>query len=776
MSNLKNLSREKIFLLALESHKKNNLKKAEKLYGEILKNNPNHVDTYNNLGILYNQKGNLQKAIYFFEKAIKINSNNSATYNNIGFIYNQLKEYNKAILSFERAIQINTRDSSAYYNLGNTYKELAQYQKAISCYEKAIEINPKYVEVYNNLGNIHKELDQYQKAISCYEKAIKINPKYVGVYNNLGNINKETGNIKKAIEFYENAIKLRPDHFDSYNNLGNIFKEQGQYQKAIDFYEKAIDIKPNFFAAHNNLGNNYKEMNQYQKAIECFEKAIEINPNDREVYNNLGNIYKELGDYTKAINCYDTTIKIDPNNLTAHWLSMNIFPIVYKNSEELNIYRKKFEKSINKINLLLDKNSDYTKRQFFQALNSSTNFYLHYQGKDDLVLQKSYAYLIERITKLFYKKFYQEKKINRSSKFIKVGFVSSYFRNHTISKLFKNWIIKLDGKYFKKSVYYVDNKFDHFTQEIEKNVDYFYNHTDVDHIISHINDDDIDVLVYLDIGMSPKIQILSSLRLASIQCCTWGHPVSSGFKNIDYYLSGNLMETENSQKYYSEKLINLPNLGIDYDFPNLSNIQKPKIHKDKNVTIFLNLQNLFKLLPQDDHIYLDIVKKYSNCCFWFINGLNDEVTSIFKQRIYKLFNKEGYDYQRYFYFHPKCNQDEFFGLIKESDIILDSINWSGGNTSLEAISLNKPIVTMPTNFMRGRHTYGILKILDIENTIAYSKEEYVKISIKLALDKNFRNSIINKIKKNKNIIFNDNNPIKFLEEFIKKIISDVDNV
>ena len=775
MSNLKNLSREKIFLLALESHKKNNLEKAEKLYGEILKNNPNHVDTHNNLGILYNQKGNLQKAIYFFEKAIKINSNNSATYNNIGFIYNQLKEYNKAIQSYERAIQINTRDSSAYYNLGNTYKELDQYQKAISCYEKAIEINPKYVEVYNNLGNIHKELDQYQKAISCYEKAIKINPKYVGAYNNLGNINKETGNIKKAIKFYESAIKLRPDHFDSFNNLGNIFKEQGQYQKAIDFYEKAIDIKPNFFAAHNNLGNNYKEMNQYQKAIECFEKAIEINPNDREVYNNLGNIYKELGDYTKAINYYDTTIKIDPNNLTAHWLSMNIFPIVYKNSEDLNIYRKKFEKGINKINLLLDKNSDYTKRQFLQALNSSTNFYLHYQGKDDLVLQKSYANLIERITSIIYKKLHKEKKNTKSDKLIKVGFISSYLRNHTIFKLFKNWIIKLDNKNFKKLVYYVDNRIDQNTLEIREKVDYFYNHSSVDQIINQIIKDNVDVLVYLDIGMSPKIQILSSLRLATVQCSTWGHPMTSGFKNIDYFLSGKLMETKDSQKYYSEKLINLPNLGIDYDLPKLANIKKPKIFKELNTTIFLNLQSLFKLLPEDDHIYLDIVKKYSKCCFWFISE-NNQVTSIFQDRVSNLFNEHNYDFDKYFYFHPKCNQDEFFGLIEESDIILDSINWSGGNTSLEAISLNKPIVTMPTNFMRGRHTYGILKILDIENTIAYSKEEYVKISIKLALDKNFRNSIINKIKKNKNILFNDNNSTKFLEEFIKKIISDVDKV
>ncbi len=69
--------------------------------------------------------------------------------------------------------------------------------------------------------------------------------------------------------------------------------------------------------------------------------------------------------------------------------------------------------------------------------------------------------------------------------------------------------------------------------------------------------------------------------------------------------------------------------------------------------------------------------------------------------------------------------------------------------------------------MRGRHTYSMLKILDIEETIASSKKEYIEIAVKLAGDINFRNSIVNKIKKHKNKLFNDEKPIRFLEEFFK---------
>jgi predicted O-linked N-acetylglucosamine transferase (SPINDLY family) len=227
------------------------------------------------------------------------------------------------------------------------------------------------------------------------------------------------------------------------------------------------------------------------------------------------------------------------------------------------------------------------------------------------------------------------------------------------------------------------------------------------------------------------------------------------------------MENQESQKYYSEKLINLPGLGISYDLPNLKNIKKPNIQNQSNLTIFLNLQSLFKLLPEDDHIYLDIIKIHPNSYFWFLNRMNDSVTKVFKDRVSRLFQKEGYDFEKYFYFHSKCSQEEFFGLIEESDVILDSCNWSGGNTSLEAISLNKPIVTYPSNFMRGRYTYGILKILGIEETIATTKKNYVEIAVKLASDKNFINSIVDKIKKNKNKLFKDDKPLKFLEEVIR---------
>ena len=669
---------------------------------------------------------------------------------------------------YKETLKTNPNHIETIFLLGSLSAQTNNFDKAKKFFQKAIQINPNHINAHNNLGNALKELGEYRKAIGCYEKAIQINPNYAKAHYNLGIVFKELGEQKKAIDCYQKAIQINPNHVNAHNNLGMELKELGEYRKAIGCYEKAIQVNPNHVEAHNNLGIVLNELGEHQKAISCCEKVIQIQPNYVNARNNLGLILSELGEHQKAISCYEKAIHIEPNNLTSHWLSMNTFPIIYENLKEINHYRKRFENGIKKINQLLDTQLQYTKKQLINAINSSTNFYLHYQGGDVLELQKHYAHLVERITHKIYQEFHKEIKIKQSIAFIKIGFISSFFTNHSVSKMYKNLIQKLDQKFFKRFVYYADNKFDHITNEIKQDADHFFSHTDVDQLINQISKDNLDVLLYLDIGMSPRIQILSSLRLAPIQCNTYGHPVTSGFKNIDYYFSSELMESQNSQKHYSEKLISLPGIGINYDSPNLSIIKKPNILNKSNATIFLNLQSLFKLLPQDDHIYLDILKKHSNCCFWFLQGEKNSITSIFKERISKLFQKEGHAFEKYSYFHPRCGSEEFLGLIEESDIILDSFNWSGGNTSLEAISLNKPIVTCPSGFMRGRYTYAILKILDIEETIASSKKEYIEIAVKLASDINFRNFIVNKIKKHKNKLFNDDKPARFFEDVIRK--------
>ena len=334
---------EKIFNLAIKNHQEGKTDIAQELYNQVLKINPNHSQTLNNIAVIFTNSKDYQKAISSYEKAIEINPNFADAHYNLGVIFMKLKDYQKAKDCYEKAIEINPNYAKAYYNQGNTYSELGDYQKALDCYDKAIKINPNYSVTHNNLGNIFQKLGDLQKAKDCFEKAIEINPNYVDAHNNLGVISKELGEDQKAKDCFEKAIEIDSNFAHAHNNLGNVFKDSGNPQKAISCYEKAIEIDSNFAHAHNNLGNVFQKLGNPQKAISCFEKAIEINPNYVDAHNNLGVISKELGEDQKAKSCYEKAIEIDSNFAHAHNNLGNVFKDSGNPQKAISCYEKAIE-------------------------------------------------------------------------------------------------------------------------------------------------------------------------------------------------------------------------------------------------------------------------------------------------------------------------------------------------------------------------------------------------------------------------------------------------
>jgi protein O-GlcNAc transferase len=262
---------------------------------------------------------------------------------------------------------------------------------------------------------------------------------------------------------------------------------------------------------------------------------------------------------------------------------------------------------------------------------------------------------------------------------------------------------------------------------------------------------------------------LGCLKLAPIQITSWGHPQTSGLPTIDYYLSSDLMESENAQVNYTEKLVRLPNLSIHYTplVNEYDAISKKNIGIADNEMMFWCCQSLFKYLPQHDDVFPKIAKQLTNSKFVFIQHHQSEyITEIFRQRLQETFQEFGLNYQDYCIFLRQMHPTSFAGISAIADIFLDSIGWSGCNSTLESIAHNVPVVTLPGELMRGRHSLAILKMMGIEETIASNKEEYVQLAIRLGRDSEYRQSISQLIAQNKHKLYGDLEPIRALEEFL----------
>ena len=224
---------------------------------------------------------------------------------------------------------------------------------------------------------------------------------------------------------------------------------------------------------------------------------------------------------------------------------------------------------------------------------------------------------------------------------------------------------------------------------------------------------------------------LAAQRLAAVQCCSWGHPLTSGFPTIDYFISSDLMEPADAADHYCEQLVRLPNLSIYYEPAEVprTGIDRAQLGLRASAVVYWCCQSLPKYLPQFDAVFARIAAEVPDCQFTFIEfGGGRAVTEMFRARLERAFEAVGLNAGDHCVFLPRLAPDRFVAAIGQCDVVLDSIGWSGCNSVLESLVHNLPIVTFAGEMMRGRHTAAILDMMEIGETTARTIDEYVSIA------------------------------------------------
>jgi protein O-GlcNAc transferase len=695
---------------ALEHHRKGNLKQAEEIYNDILRIHPDHFYALHYLGVLCMQLGN----------------------------------FDLAIEHIKRAIEINPADPHAYYNLGIAYQSKGLLDDAVTAYLKSIQLNPSNADSLVNLGNIYKDTAQLDKAISCYKKALQIDS----------------------------------HHGAAYNNLGIVFKQKGQLEDAVASYKKALDLTPDSPSVILNLGTALQELGRLHEAISIYEKALSTKPDSPDILFHLGTAVMEYCKQEEALHAFEGVLRNAPNSFhaaLAHCIAQ--IPIIYTDESSISTSRKKYhDELVNLYNIV--KHMDIQQIDAAsKAVGSNQPFYLAYQGLNDRELQRVYGELTCRIMGLRYPQFAEHLQIQRPApgELIRIGFVSGHFYNHSVWKIpTKGWLQQLDRRRFEMYGYYTYRKKDEETELAREYCKKF-----VEDVISFedlcrcIRDDNVHVLVFPEIGMDPITLKLATLRLAPVQCVSWGHPTTSGLPTIDYYLSSDLMEPTDADEHYTEKLMRLPNLSSFYSPVDIKKKQLDlKLFGTRaDSVIFHCCQAPFKYLPQYDEIFARIAREVGDCQFLFSSHpRSDWMTEQFHKRIYDAFARSNLRAENFVVFLPFLDLQSYNALYELADVFLDPIGWSGCNSALEAISCNLPVVTFPGKLMRSRDSFGILTMMEVTETIASSLDEYVDLAVKLGKDSEWRQSISEKIAVNKHRVYYDRTCITALENFFERVV------
>ncbi|GCA81660.1 UDP-glucose:protein N-beta-glucosyltransferase [Microcystis aeruginosa NIES-2521] len=558
---------------------------------------------------------------------------------------------------------------------------------------------------------------------------------------------------------------------------GDYFYQRKIYQLALNYYQKLLSIKIEESNFYLNCAHCYLILKEEKQALEVYKKGIAYHPENIDLHLRLIWLLQNNYPIKVAIQATKSALEYLPDHLSLKLELMRLMPIVYTTQADIMQYRSNYEKRLDNILENLDLTTTNQQQEAWKSIGLRTNFYLQYQAKNDLELQKKYGELVYKIASVNFPNWVKNLTIPTGK--IRLGYISAHLRHHTVAKLFQGWLQWRNREQFEIYCYGIDinNTWDNFTKQYQEQSDYFYqfdNLVNIERIAQHILDNQLHILVYLDIGMDARTTQLAALRLAPVQCVTWGHPITSGLPTIDYFISSELMEPTEGDNHYSEKLIRLSNLGIAYPKPSLPPQRKTRLEMGlaEDKIIYLNCQSLFKYLPENDDIFPRIARQVPHSHFIFICHRSEFVTHCFQSRLSQAFDKYGLNWQDYGVMMPQLEQNDYFQLNLLADIYLDNLSWSGGNTTLEAIACQLPVVTCPGEFMRGRHSYAILKRLGITETIATDKNHYLEIAIRLGLDNQWRQKIKDYTKMNIDTVFNDQTCVESLERFYQSVVGE----
>jgi len=356
---------------------------------------------------------------------------------------------------------------------------------------------------------------------------------------------------------------------------------------------------------------------------------------------------------------------------------------------------------------------------------------------------------------------------------IRVGFASAYFNRHTIGKLAQRLIAGLDRREFQVVVLSQGEHHDHVAEFIRGHADeYRLLPRRVATARQIVADARVDVLFYVDLGMSALTYTLAYSRLAPVQCLTWGHPSTTGLPTMDYFLSSAAMETPEADEHYTEKLVRLPSLTFDFQrpLPPAELLPRAAFGLDEGKHLYVCPQSIYKFHPDFDPLLAEILRRDPAGEVVVIRWAYDAVDDLLRAR----FRRTLPDVADRVRFINRVQPPQFLNLLAVSDVLLDPLHFGGGMTSLEGISLGVPIVTLPGPFLRSRITQALLRRIGLEECIVSSPAEYAALAVRLGTDRDYRQSIAQRIRDAAEQLFGDTTAVRAAEDFFRRAVAEAD--
>lgn len=353
----------------------------------------------------------------------------------------------------------------------------------------------------------------------------------------------------------------------------------------------------------------------------------------------------------------------------------------------------------------------------------------------------------------------------------RIALVSAHWMLGTVAAYFGSWIQALRDAGWEVDLVHLDQATDPQTDALAASASHFLHLPGpLDSVVRALRERAPAIILYPEIGLSPRVHALAALRLARTQIAAWGHPVTSGLPTIDFWLSCAEMEPASPQRHYRETLQLLPALGTCYPIPTRVPVTtRADLGLPQGRHLYVVPHASVKIHPDLDTLLIRIAAGDPLAQFLLFADGTPALTVRLQQRLTRCFDTAKLQMTDHVRWLPRANPEQFRKILGVSDVMLDAVRFSGGNTSLDAIAQGLPLVTLPGEFMRSRQSAAMLRRCGVPELIVATPDDYVATAVDIACNADRARDLRQRLHHGAAGLFDDPQPLAALLNWISQL-------
>jgi len=617
---------------------------------------------------------------------------------------------------YRELLQRRPESPELHYNLASLLRSSARLDEAIDAFRTAIALRPEYPDALNNLALVLLQQGKCDQAIACCRRAIAIAPGHSAAYNNLGNALRRMGRMDEAIHCYRDALARPPRQARTLNNLGSALKDAGEFPEALRCFHEALLLDPMLAETHNCLGVLLKMTDRLDEALIFFQRALQIQPNYPEALNNLGLLFKDMARLEEAAGCFERALAIKPPRADVH--SNLLYTLLFQPGSDGRLAHELQRWNVLHAKPLAHFNLECSDRNARSRGCTSAASILSAPAPEPIDATPGRR--------------------------LKIGYVSPDFRHHCAALFLLPLLASHDHEQFEIHCFAAVIKPDEMTERFISLADRW--HSTIgwsdEEMARRIRDERIDILVDCTLHMAGSRLLVFARKPAPLQITWLGYPGSTGLSAIDYRITDPHLEPRDDRGF-AEEPYRLPETFWCYD-PNEGSgfgVQGSgnagdetcgvnELPAESNGLITFGCLNNFckvnepllrmwaRVLRAVPESRLILLAPSGSPRKWVLDVLQTE--RIEPSRVQ---------------FERSRSRPDYLRLYHQIDIALDSFPYNGHTTSLDALWMCVPVVTLAGQSPVSRAGVCQLRNLELPELIAHNEEEFAQIAAGLADDR-----------------------------------------